>query len=313
MPLSDADWAIRMRCLTASDLGGIVTQAPGAAAATLARLRHGERSEVTVADGAPFFGHVYEGPTAGVCAAQHPEWRLLTVPTMVHPTIDWLAASLDRVVVPASVAEPTRKDWERALEIKVSFRAAAAWADGVPERYRVQVAVQMAVANLDVATVAACVQGEYREFEIARDRTAEEMILEMASEWWQRHVANGDPLPPDGSDAWDRWHRAAYPRHAAKLLPSNSLAGELARRLAATKAEIKRLEQDETLVAQQLRAELGDAEGVEGLVTYRATKDRSTTDWEAVARAAGATPELIAAHTTTKPGPRVLRPTRGES
>ena len=44
-----------------------------------------------------------------------------------------------------------------------------------------------------------------------------------------------------------------------------------------------------------------------GQFTWKKSKDRETTDWKAIAESLGATPEQVAAHTTSKEGARVFR------
>ena len=75
----------------------------------------------------------------------------------------------------------------------------------------------------------------------------------------------------------------------------------------------ERIDAAEKEVRAALEECIGGASGLDGgatgRVTWKAGAPRHTTDWEAVAWAAGATDALIAQHTTTKPGPRIFRPT----
>lgn len=54
------------------------------------------------------------------------------------------------------------------------------------------------------------------------------------------------------------------------------------------------------------QVDAAEAPGI-GSVTWRTAKDTQTTDWRAVATAAGATPEQIEQHTTVRPGARTFR------
>jgi hypothetical protein len=56
---------------------------------------------------------------------------------------------------------------------------------------------------------------------------------------------------------------------------------------------------------------MGDAAELEGpgfLIRWRNARPTLETDWQAVAREVGATPELISKFTTVKTGPRTFRP-----
>ena len=77
----------------------------------------------------------------------------------------------------------------------------------------------------------------------------------------------------------------------------------------ARKAKAEADEADAKRVAMALLQDnevLKSADGTKVLATWKNNKNSSKTDWEAVAREAGATPELVAKHTTVKPGARVF-------
>jgi hypothetical protein len=87
--------------------------------------------------------------------------------------------------------------------------------------------------------------------------------------------------------------------------------------VATLRATGKAAEEEKKLAEVQLKARLGDAEGFEGLCTYRKNKDSVGPDWEKIALAIDAqkatqlarAPEYL---TVTREGARVLRLTNGK-
>jgi geranyl-CoA carboxylase beta subunit len=59
--------------------------------------------------------------------------------------------------------------------------------------------------------------------------------------------------------------------------------------------------------APLVKAAIGEAAGIDGLASWKRNKGSARTDWEAVAKAAGAPEELVQKFTSTHPGARVLR------
>ncbi len=259
------------------------------------------------------FGARIERVIAEAWTDRHPGLRVYTPGTLRHPQHEWALATLDRVVAPPGVGRPARKDWLEGLEIKVSFYSADEYgegADDVPEKYQVQVQWQMEVADLEQVTLVALVKGDYREYPIRRDREMGAMLLDIVGRFWRENVLARVPPPVDGSKAYTDYLRARNPREKGPVLPATPEAADIVARLRAAQAESKKAEKAEELVKQQLLQLLGDAAGVEGLCTFKANKDSEKTDWEAVAGELAAPADLVAKHTTIKPGARVLRLTK---
>ena len=79
--------------------------------------------------------------------------------------------------------------------------------------------------------------------------------------------------------------------------------------IADAKARAKQAEKDEADAKMIVMAAMQDNEALKSsdgntLATWKNAKDSAKTDWEAVARDAGATAELIAKHTKNVPGSR---------
>ena len=169
----------------------------------------------------------------------------------------------------------------------------------------------MACTDLDRADVAVLDLGErrLRIYHVLRDRTAEAAILDRLAVWWERYVVRREPPSDDGAAALARWPR----EQSADLVPAEPEALFWLDTLRRARDERKRLEEAEAEAADALKALIGPAAGIDGgaagRVTWKATADRKAVDWQAVARACGATPEQIAAHMTMKAGTRRFVPT----
>lgn len=222
--------------------------------------------------------------------------------TLAHP--EW----------PIALATPDgrRRDRSRLVECKtVNWRMRDAWGeggDGVPEGYLVQCAWQMFVTGLDACDLAALFDAsEFRVYALRRDDELIGLLRESVARFWRDHI-EGDAMPAlDGADATRELLTAMHPRERAPLQAWTAATRALAEELAAAKAAARDAKAREGLLANRLRAAIGDAEGF-GDETHRVTwrtDARGRPRWEQIARAAGATPALIARHTSAPA--RVLR------
>jgi putative phage-type endonuclease len=239
-------------------------------------------------------------------------------PMLRHPDYPMVIGHIDRLVVPdgAKIAAHKREiRTDRLLECKTAsaFAAsnAAEWGlagtDNVPTQYLVQIAVYAALTGCQYADLAVLFGNqELRVYNLRRDLELEREILARAAEWWKRHI-EGD-IEPDPRDEADVLK--LYPRDNQLACEATAEVSEAVKRLAAIKLGIKKLEDDEQAERDIITAHMGEA-GVltyqgSTLATWKAAKDSIRTDWKAVANAAHAPAEIIAAHTTTTPGSRRL-------
>lgn len=235
-----------------------------------------------------------------------------------HSTLPWMLASLDARVVGE----------HRIVECKWSN--ARRWTSGdepVPGDVLIQVQHAMAVARADVADVVALIGPSLRIVEVPRDDAFIADLLEIEADFW-RHVQEGVPPAADGSESTRRALARMHPRDDGTLLPATADLVGLVDELRAAKAAAKDAEDAEKSISNALRALLGDASGIDGLVTYRRNADATRTNWPAVADAyrhqlesdardrwegdllaqsLAGLDEIQARHTTTVDGPRVLR------
>ena len=223
--------------------------------------------------------------------------------TLQHPEEPWILASPDRVVMHYDDRLHGAK--RRLVEIKtVSHRSAHHWGDAhddVPPWYRAQIEWQMLVTGVTTCDLAALIGGaELRVYRLTHDPELAAMLVAIGRTFW-RHVEAGTEPPVDGSPAWRAYLEARFPRERGAMLRATPAAEEIAARLADARARKSAAEADEELAANELRAVIGEAAGVEGegwRATWKAPKSGAP-KWKDIATELGAEgrPELVARHT----------------
>lgn len=192
------------------------------------------------------FGVMAEAMIAGLHQQRHGV-RLVQPGTRVHPELGWLAASLDFVAIDDDGAP------HYILECKAtSDEKRHLWgrqgSDEVPPGYHIQVAVQMAVWDIDEAFMSLLIGQEFREFRIKRDAKFERDIIAQLERFWLDHIIAN--VPP--TDAAERLYlETVYTRYDGEVRDCTddpeveALASEL--------REIRRRERE--LVEERVAAE----------------------------------------------------------
>lgn len=232
--------------------------------------------------------------------------------THQHPSESWAFATPDALVLGA----------RRGVELKWSgIRQAHRWGeppDGhIPDEYLAQAAWYMWVLDYPAWDVAALVgDRDFRVFRLARNRDFEAALVEAGRRFWFANVVERNPPSLDGTAATEQYIKSKWPADRAPLRPAVDEEMELFRRLRDAAIAVKTAELEEAKIKAQLQDRIGDAEGLDcgplGRVTWRKTKDGEKTNWEAVAREAGASQEIIDMFTAPKPGVRRFVPTYRE-
>lgn len=237
-----------------------------------------------------------------------------------HPTAP-IIGNVDRLVVPTGAKRAShmgRVRADRILECKTAGIHAAgrdsAWGepgtDEVPESYLIQGAVYLLLTGCTHLDLAVLIGGnaDFRIYTIGRDPELENLLVETARRWWTDHVlADTPPDPQSETEARQRW-----PVHAPGVCVEidDQAAADL-RALASIKGGILHLEKQEKALRDRLLPAFGDAEHIifqgQQLATFKANKTGQRVDWQAVASELNPPDELIATHTRTQPGARVLR------
>jgi predicted phage-related endonuclease len=256
---------------------------------------------------AVYWGHVLEPVVVNEYAHRHAHEPILVEPntrTFIHREKPYITATPDALCSNA-------QNW--LLEAKTAGgRMARLWGepgtDVVPEPYLLQVAHSLAVVQFDFADIAVLIGGnDYREYRVPRDRDLEAVLLERATEFWQKNVLAGVPPEPTGTKGDAEVLAKLHPASSEVMLPNTGETEEWALKLKEAEAQGKQAEQLILEAENHLKAIIGDNAGVEGpwgKLTWKSTKDREVTDWQAVAHKLSPPASLLKQYTVTKPGPR---------
>lgn len=200
-----------------------------------------------------------------------------------HPTQSWAFCSPDRIVV----------DRERGLELKsagfmMRDEFGEEGTDHIPEGYLIQSHWCMAITGIDRWDVAVLIGGqELRVFHVERDLEFENVLIDQLGAWWEQHIMQGNTPAVDGSRSWSKYIEKRFPRHEQPMLAADGNAVDWARTLANARKRKDEALLDEEHAKNQLKAIIGDAEGIqfagEDKITWRKSRDGVKVDYEAIA------------------------------
>lgn len=304
-------------------------------------------------------GVEFEEPIAKVWAKRAGKF-LARVDTLRHPTHPLAIATPDRAVYSARPpGNPRRlmtdvRDAERLLQVKsTNWRMRRMFGepgtDGVPDEFLCQAHWEGSVAGVSLVEFAVDFdKTDLISFVVPVDHEFFGRLYDVVERFWIEHVERKIPPPPDASDRYAEHLRRWFPRHttddlldvsgAEPLQPSGAAPEDVRAavyRYQVAKAVVAaveaRMKLDRNLIVSAIGERAGltwnDADGLVA-VTYKATKERTVVDWQALAQAALTTAGLavaalpagdlrtelelqirgaVAAHTTRAPGFRQLR------
>lgn len=214
---------------------------------------------------------------------------------------------------PVMFAHLDRSTPQGPLECKASMSTRGWGDDGsaeVPLHVGLQLQAQLLCADRPRGFVAALLgYRDFRVYEIPRDdELLNESVLPILREFWDQVETKTPPIP-DGSESYSAFLRRMHPRDERPERPATPEEGLLVGRL----LEARRLKSDaekaEKELEQFVQTAIADDGGLIGpgwRISWRATKERVTVDWQSIANTLGARfqQELIEANTETKPGSR---------
>lgn len=233
---------------------------------------------------------------------------LREIGTVRHKRSDIALATPDRIA--------TLDGAERVLEIKTaSFRLAENWGDtgtdDVPSHYLLQAQWEMACADLPSADLAVLIGGDdFRVYHLIRDLELEAMLLQEAEKFWKDFVTTKRPPPVDASENYGEW-LARLPRKEEKEISAPPEAKGWANILEAARVAKEVAEEKEQEARNHLLALMGDASVMVGdgfKVSYRQTKGRAVTNWQALCASLQVGQDAIERFTERRPY-RQFRPT----
>lgn len=217
-----------------------------------------------------------------------------------HPDLPWLAASPDGACLgddtPGLVEAKTAGSDDLWADSDAEIRVAEDYAGQAPQPYMVQAMVQLACTGLPWCDLACLLpRYELRIVRVWRDLDAEAALLDALTEWRERHLVRGEPLPTDGSDACTRGLTRRYPGLAGDktIRPATEEEAALVRTYADARARAKAADAEAAEARNALAALVGDTYGVRvdgGRALLIATRGRETLSLADVAK----DPELAA-------------------
>ena len=260
--------AVRRDLITATDISVLLGVNPWKCEADLADEKLGVaepvESNIRMRIGTalePLIAAEYEAATGRKVRRVHGLWR--------HPTVEWAGASPDFTVVGE----------QRLLETKWSG-SRTRFADGLPDDVSAQAAWQCFVSGYPVCDVAALVGDDVRIFTVPADAQLQSHLVAIAADF-RRRLAEGGPFAQSSESLKRR-----YPADDGTELVADADIADAVRALVALRDRRKALEEDEGHLETAIKTRMALATRLVGdgwSVTWKRTKDRTETDWKAVA------------------------------
>lgn len=311
MSLTAEQHAIRLKGVTASEIGALVG-ATGAWGTPLSVWAE-KVGLVVPGDETDVPEHVELGnllePVVASLYARRTGFDLYEPGTLVHPQDPLRIATPDRLV----------RGMRRGCQIKKT-RTMGGWGtegtDEIPEAILCQVQYEMSVADLEVVDVPVLFFGSHLAvYTVYRDDELIEGLVEIAHRFWRDHVVANCPPQPDGSERSKETLAKMFPKNRGKFIAIGAPEiGTIAASVFALAQDYvlardggKDVEDQKESAGNQLRLLIGDADGFAapwGTISWTAASSGKPA-WKAIAEELGATPELVAKHTSA-PG-RTLR------
>jgi putative phage-type endonuclease len=189
-----------------------------------------------------------------------------------HPRYPWMLADVDREMVGANVG----------LECKTtSAYQSEQWKDDeLPDEYYLQIQHYIEVMGWEACWVAVLIGGQRFLFKkVERNDALISQIVEKEREFWEEHVLKDVPPAIGFADnAAEIWPEDSD----AEMVPADEIAEQLAIELEVARQEKGEAESRENALILRLQEIIGDRQGIEGIATWRKSKDAVKVDLERV-------------------------------
>jgi putative phage-type endonuclease len=237
--------------------------------------------------------------------------------TFVSREFDWMSASPDRLV------ELPGGDL-RGLEVKNKdarqlIHFGDEGTDQVPDAIAMQCHWSMMVTGLRTWDVAVLFGGNsFKWYRLEQDEALAKMLFDHGRAFWFDNVLADVAPPIDASESWAKHLQEAYAQRTDVIRPATQEEDLLIASLRGIREELKKLELEEQLRINQLKAAIGEGAGIigpSGKCTWKAPKDSQIVDYESIAvKALNSFPEdqrleILAGYTTTRKNARRFLPT----
>lgn len=264
-------------------------------------------------------GRFFERPTA--------EWwvhrnggKLLELDTVQSPAHPLVMVHPDFIVLPNGASAPG----PGCVDLSVKVPGPNTWpqwgddgSDACPTPALIQLQYELIplgeLYGINRGVVTAPIDGDLRSFPMLSDRELQAMLVEAVERFWRDHVIPRRPPPPDASERYTEYLAKKFPEQKGPLLQADFETEDIAAELFAAREALDAAEERAALARQQLEVLIGEADGIEGdgwRITWRRTKGRASTDWEAIVTELAVPQDVIARHTRISGGSRRFLPTK---
>lgn len=307
--LSAEEKALRQQGLGASEIAAIAGVNPWRSALDVWLVKTGKKRDRE--SQRTKMGQRMEAVIGEWYMAQHEErWSWSKPKTIVHPTIPWAMATPDLI--------GSSGDQKRRCEIKlVGSHLRDHWHGGlnVPGYVYCQVLWQGFVTGIEIGDVAVWFgldEDDQRVIPVRYDVEVVDDLAELADNFWNRNVKRDIPPAVESTEDWGEYLAKRYPRSAAPAMPAPPGARELVQAYLAADQRERLAAAAKREAKNEIMAMLGFHESMVGegfKVSWKSDKNGHP-NYKAVAESLGATPELIAKHTSDPPRRFIARETK---
>jgi putative phage-type endonuclease len=211
-----------------------------------------------------------------------------------HPEREWQIGHIDGERIPSDVLVEGK-----TVGLFQAHRYGEDGTDEIPEEDLTQGQWYLSLRDRAVAHFPVLVGGqELRIFVSNRNRTLEDYLLTQADKFWREHVLADVPPPVGDSKAASEYLKKAFPKEAGTdLRPPTEKELAIVTTYADARAKAKHWESLKSGLENQLKFHIGNSVGLTGgddwKISWKKTADSQVTAWEAAAREALLTLQMI--------------------
>lgn len=209
--------------------------------------------------------------------------------TVFHPQSTAIWATPDEVYFDVGDGEliPVAGGEVKNKGARVAHRWGESGTDEIPVEVMVQCFVGMACCELEEWHVGAYFGGsDFRTYLLRYDRAIATELIDQASAFWREYVL-ADRMPPvqSGDERMQRTLARLFADHSDAIEPASPEEAEMVGFLVRARTAAEQADAEKELWTARVKQAIGDRAGLlapHGKVTWKTTKGRTTTDYEAV-------------------------------
>jgi hypothetical protein len=225
-------------------------------------------------EGPLWWGRAMERPIFERWLIEHPEekrsdWRFGEgeVETIFHPDYPWLGCTPDAI----NCSGVWGLDCKASMNYASRFEFGEEGTDQMPLRLVVQGQWFMALTGAQRWRFVVLLGNEnwkLREYSVEANPALQARLIEIANQWWERHMVKGEVVV----DVEHNVITKLYPKNNGVLLPADETSDALGRAVVRAHTRFERAKLVAERAKNRLKLYIADADGVEGLATFRTDK-----------------------------------------